>query len=344
MLLLSNVHLLGLLLACSIHVYFLLSIKQQKKAGVILHILLGAVILFPAACFITPPYNGTSNMSFLLHAKPAANLFTPVQLPLRAFIPIPAWWQYHFWNTQFLLTGQENFKALKYVNPLISIKLIILLLLLLRKNKKAMLLFATNVLLTCIVSAFVFPLTSERYVGFIFTGFIAAYWLYCNEAPVSKTQTRFVALLLFAQLVAGVFAVTECLRFHFSNLYRVNELLRKVPANQRVVGDYWALNAMAAYTNKPVYCIDMQKSMQFILWQEDMAYMVQKKFRYTEGTAFLFKQEKIKSIYIISTAPPVQIAEADANFFKVYKVRLVDKTNGAVEKGSDLYLYEVGGW
>lgn len=337
----SNVHLLALLLAGSLHVYFLLSLKTPKKATVALHILLGIIIAIPALYFIAPPYNRTSNISYLLHVQTGLSIFAPAQLPLRALLPMPAWWQYNFWNTQFLLTAQPSLKILKYINPLISLALLGWLCFILRKNKKSLLLFITNVLLTFIVGAFIFTLGSARYSGFIFIGFIVAYWLYCNETQVSKSQNRAVTTLLLIQFISGVFATTQCLRHPFSNTYRLSELLNKVPANQKVVTDYWALITVAAYTNKPVYCIDMQKDMRFVLWQDDLAVMNSKKYRYAEGTAYLFNHENIKTVYMVSTATPAQITGADQQFAKQYKVTLVNKIDGAIEKGSNLYLYQV---
>ena len=66
-------------------------------------------------------------------------------------------------------------------------------------------------------------------------------------------------------MIAGVFTVSKDIQLPFSNLYRVNELLKEVPANEKIVTDYWCLNTVSAFTDKPFYCIELNKEMSFVL-------------------------------------------------------------------------------
>ena len=122
----------------------------------------------------------------------------------------------------------------------------------------------------------VFPLTRERYAGFIFIGFIVAYWLYCSEMPQSKQKKWLITTLLVLQLAGGMIMLGIDIQRPFSNGFRINELLRKIPQNEKLVTDYWAVNTVNAFTDKPLYCIDLGKTIPFISWNKDLNAMLAK--------------------------------------------------------------------
>ncbi len=107
---LSNVHMLALLLAGSLHLYFLLLIRErnEKKSRFIAHVVAGALVLIPAIYFILPPSDGQLNMHFLMRIWHFQQLTDFATEPLRSFLPIPALWVYHFWNTEFLLEAGKS--------------------------------------------------------------------------------------------------------------------------------------------------------------------------------------------------------------------------------------------
>src|SRR6266542_4492921 len=262
------------------------------------------------------------------------------QAPLRAFLPIPAWWNYNFWNTEFLLEAQSKYTVLKFVSPLVFITLLALIFYTLKEDKKSLILFATNLLLTFIIAG-IYPLAYTRYVGFIFLSFIAASWLYCYEQPVSQNKNHVLNSLLVVQLIAGVFAVSKDIQLPFSNLYRVNELVKEVPANEKIVTDYWCLNTLEAYVDKPFYCIELGKEMSFILWDKEFAIAQNTPNRFFKGVKNLFEKEGIKKVYMISIHSQKELFQLDPQLAKSFKVTLIDKREGAIEKGSNLYLYKI---
>lgn len=133
--LLGNTHLLGLILAGAFHLYFILvAIDQKKKIAIVfVHCLAGAIILLPCLYFIFPPSDSEMNIDFWLSKWNKSSLVLTIQSPLRVFIPMPAWWQYHFWNTQFLLELHEKHSVLKLISPLISVMLLVLVSFILKK-------------------------------------------------------------------------------------------------------------------------------------------------------------------------------------------------------------------
>jgi len=340
--LLSNIHLLALILAGSIHLYFLLSeLEKGKKKALLFHILAGALILLPAVFFIYPPPDSTTNIGFFVDRWTPHQLLTTADAPLRSFLPMPAWWKYHFWNTQFLIEAENSHHLFKFINPLLSLVFIAGALFTLRKSRKASILFGANLLLNLLVSVTAFPLHDTRYSGFIFIGFIIALWLYCYEIPLFFPNHRWVYALLITQAIAGLFITIRDIQLPFSNLSRISELIKETPAGERLVTDYWTMNSFVAYTDKPAYCVDMQRELSFVLWGPDMTALHKNKNRYTSGLQHLFQDTTLSSVYMISMGSPPMLAETDVQLPKEFHLSLLDSRQGAIETGGDLYLYKI---
>ncbi|WP_315817327.1 hypothetical protein [Paraflavitalea speifideaquila] len=94
-----------------------------------------------------------------------------IQSPIRSLMPVPAWWSDHFWNTQFLMEWQSQYRWMKYVTPFLSLAIVAAIYFILRASKKSLILFFSNLLLTSFISIAVFPLGCARYAGLIYIGF-----------------------------------------------------------------------------------------------------------------------------------------------------------------------------
>ena len=358
---LSNVHLLTFLLAASIHLYFLLSIRKRQpnlqspaqtpvspapalvfwKSPVLLHAFLGILVLLPAAYFIHLPADSEVNPYAWTHTWTIRQLGDFYQPILRAFLPLPAWWDYHFWNTQFLLEPGKTWSNAKWINTLIALALLAACFSILRKNKKCIALFAANLLLSEILSATAFSLTTARHAGFIYIGFIIAWWLYNEESPVTSNSRRWVNVLLAVQLTAGVWSVSRDIRLPFSNTWQVSRLIDEIPADGKLVTDYWTMNAVVAFTDHPTYCVDTQQEMSFVLFDHRLAQVDSNPHRYTDGLSSLFKKDNRQKIYLITLSSPTLLAKVDSRLATNYHLLLIDKREGAIEQGSNLYLYRV---
>lgn len=342
LLLLSNGHLLGLILAGSFHLYYLLWDYEQHKniKRIGLHILAGALFLLPSCYFMFPPSTGALNVGFWMNRWDISNVMITIQSPLRSITPIPAWWNEHFWNTQFLMEWQYRYRWMKYITPFLSVGIIVAIFFILRKSRKSTILFFTNLLLTSFISIVVFPLGSARYAGLIYIGFLAAWWLYCYEATPVRWYKWVVNGLLVIQMIAAGVAIGADSGRPFSNFNRVGELVNKVPAHEKVVVDYWGLNAIATFMDKPFYCLDLKKEVSFLLWDSDMAHLMKSNYRYTEGADYLATQG-ITKFWMVSTGSPESLSKVDTRFAKDFHVELVDKIEGAIEKRGNLYLYRI---
>ena len=341
---LANTHLIALILACSLHFYFLLQqFEQRKKRSIIaLHIFIGFITILPAVYFIFPPSDSSLGSQFFLSNWSMSHITALIQLPLRSFMPIPAWWNYHFWNTQFLLELQSTNHFVRIISAIAVLAVLLMLYFILRKNKKSLLLFSCNLLLSFIVSL-VFSLTAARYSGFIFIGFIVSYWLYCAETETTGNKKMLVNMLLIIQLAAGIFATIKDIQLPFSNGYKVKELLAEVPPNKKIVTDYWTLNPLEAFTDKPFYCLELYKEKSFLQWNNELSAKTKAPDLYSNGVKYLFSKEDINEVYMITIHSLQSIAQIDPALSKSYRLKLIDKREGAIEKGGNLYLYEIKG-
>lgn len=336
----SNTHLVALLLAGSLHFYFLLlTFEQKKKINSLLpHIVLGILVFLPALYFISPPSDSGLTVGNLISKFDQQHFGIVAKTPLRVFIPVPAWWEYNFWNTQFLLTLQGENIMLRLLSLLLSIGVLGIVWLVLKDSKKSLMLFVVNLILTFIV-AVIFPLTTQRYIGFIYIGFIAAYWLRCYEIPVNRKNNWLNNILLGIHVVAGFFTISKDIHFPFANSYRVNELINEVPMNEKIVTDYWCVNTISAFTDTAFYCIGLDSMPTFLQWKKE--FNTRSPGVYLNSIKKLFEQEDLKKIYLVSTYSPKTIFELDPQLEKFFHLKIVDKKEGAIHKWGNLYLYEI---
>ena len=342
LLLLSNTHLLALILAGSIHLFFLYGKYEQIKRikPVFLHLFFGLLIFLPAVYFIFPPSDSGLNIDFWKTKWSSENIKAFAQAPLRAYIPIPAWWHYNTWNTHFLMEDQHNNQVLKFFNLAVSILLTASGFYILKNNKKCLLLFAANFIASFLVAVLVFPMTRERYAGFIFIGLIVALWLYYNEQK-DHTRNWLLIFLLILQIPGGLIMIVKDIKYPFSNAYRINELINKVPQDETIVTDYWTVNAVNAFSDKQIFCIDMRKNVPYILWGQDLTRMLADSNRYTNGLKDFLQKNTLKKIYMVSIGSTENISNADNLFFNSFTIKTIDKMEGAINKGGNLYLYEI---
>ncbi|HEX6171103.1 MAG TPA: hypothetical protein VFZ33_15550 [Chitinophagaceae bacterium] len=340
--LLSNTHLLSLLLALSFHTYFLFSLKKhsEKNRSIITHLILGILILTPSVNFILPPTDSSLNTNYWLDRWKTIQLLSIVQLPVRAFVPIPLWSEYHFWDTNFLI-GTDKLSAFsKWLTLLVSSGLILVIIFLLKKNKESLFFFLFNLLLFVLVS-FVIPFTNERHVGFVFIGFLIALWFYTHSGLINKGQKWVIVLLLSLQVIGGLIAITKDIKHPFSNSYRVNELLKKIPSGEKIVTDYWCLNTLSAFTDRSYYCVDLQREASYLLWNSELNSALKKNDRYSSGITAILNKDSVNRVYMISIQRPGKLSQVDNKLNDLFNINIIEKIQGAIEKGSDLYLYEI---
>ncbi|WP_298741795.1 hypothetical protein [uncultured Chitinophaga sp.] len=340
---LANTHLLALILAGSLHLYFLVR-NQEKNARMkqlLLHGLFGLIVLLPTLYFIFPPTDSALDFSAFwgrVHIK--QQLAIMLLAPVRSFIPVPAWWNYNFWNTQFLLNAGQQYPLLKGVTLLLSVALSLLVVFILKGNRKSLLVFIANFAVTMVMAA-VFPLTTVRYTGFIFISFITAWWIYTAEAFPRRRTSRLVNILLAVQIIASAIAVYRDIRYPFSNAYQAGEVLKEVPTGKKIVTDFWCADMLSTYTGQAFYCVDMQRAFYFLQWKDEYKVPLEAPDSYYNGMKALFAREHLKEVYFITARSREYISRRYPPLLKAYQLDLVDKRDYAIEESSNLYLFRV---
>ena len=341
--LLVNTHLLGMLIAASLHLYFLFVFRQKNPAKPVIniHTLIGPLIIIAAVYFIFPPSDSEMNVQFWLSRWGVRNFINFGQAPLRAFIPVAAWWKYDFWNSEFIIEFAKGNNILVIISVCLSVFIVTCLILALQKNRASQVLFCGNLLFSFITAMTFFTLGSARYAGFLYIAFIAAYWLYCYKTSPAKKYKFIINGLLIIQLIASVTPVVRDIKYPFSNAYRVNELLEKVPPNEKTVTDYWALNAIEAFADRSFYCVDLQKEVKFLKWDAELKSKLSNPYRYSDGVNKILEEEGVNRLYLVSIVSPPILSGIDKKLSGIFNVKLVGKVEGAIEPASNLYLYEI---
>lgn len=339
--LLSNTHLLGLIMAFCFHSYFLRTsfLKKKIKKKYLLHLLTGIIVVLPSAIFIFPSADSSLSPGFWLSIWNKDQGLVVLQTPLKAMLPLPTWQEYYFWNTNYVIELLSTQEFLWIKTALISLILTGLAAFVLWKDKKGLLFFILNVILTLSV-ALVFPLVTARYVGFIYVGFVMALWLSGMGNDLRLGKKSILGLLLLFQLPGGIIALKKDWALPFSQSHEIENVLNKV-AGHHVITDYWALNYVSAMTDKPFYCVGFNREKSFLLWDREMALILKKPYIYAEGIIDFLKTKKSREVYLLSNNSLDQINKRDSSVFKTFNIELIIEKKGAIEKYSDLYLYHV---
>jgi hypothetical protein len=140
-------------------------------------------------------------------------------------------------------------------------------------------------------------------------------------------------------VIAGAFSVVKDIQFPFSNSYKVDELLKNIPANERIVTDIGCVNNVSAFTGKALYCIGPDREVSFVQWNDEFKLVTPNP--YANSLSKLFQKQGLKKVYLISIYTPQTINRFDSLLEKTFQVLLIDKREGAIEKWSNLYLYQI---
>ncbi len=339
--LLANTHLIGIILAISIHSY--LYFGRLSRAGIrtkTVHLAFGAVCILTALVFIFPPGDSELNTTFWLRIWNKEHLTFIATAGLRSFFPMPTWWEYNFWNTHFMWHWAYDSGLKKLIVYTTSFSILLLACGILKMDRNSLRLFLFNVLITAIFGL-LFPLSSARYVGFLFIGFLAALWLHPEISTFSLKKKPAFFVLLLLQIPGAVFAIVKDRNFVFSRASEVSKLIQKVPEQDSLLTDYYALNPLLAFTKRSWYCIEAKKEVQCILWTQELTKLAATKDPYRSGAEFYLRQHSRNQFYLISGQPPKNLSERDSAFFLEFAVIPIDSIVGSLEKYSNLYLYKV---
>ena len=330
---LSNVHLLGLLLAFSIHAGFCFD-KIQEKRNAILHLFIGLLVFLPAVYFILPPTDSQLNFEFWKSQWTVSRLYLFVTVIVKSLLPLQQWFNQHWWNTNFILDNDSI--AFRAFAAMAFIGFLCLIYYGTRKSKTAFVILFVNLLLTFILSL-IFPLNTARYVGFVFIGFVLAAWISNKDSVQSFNRNVFI-LLSILQIPPGIIALTKDSNAEFSSARSVVRMDKEIPKGAFVAADYWCLNNLSAYLDTSFYCIELNRSVSFLTWNSEMKSVIH--FNYAEALNDLLTKNQDQPYFFYSMLPREQlIAGKDANVNLL--LQPIGDSGISIEKSGRVYLYVI---
>jgi len=334
---LAAVHFLFLLLAVSLHVSVLWTEARRggwQRPAVIRHAAIGAGLMLLPFLLIQPPSDSQMTPAFWLSLWAPRNLFEVLVAPLRALVPLPAWWRHQFWNTQALLELGGAHPGAKVAAVCASLLLVGLIFRVLPRGGQARLFLAVSFAL-CLATAVFFPLTSARYAGVLFIAFLAAQWI--ADAPRSRLANIVVTSLLLVHAAAGLFALERDLRFPFAGSTMVPALAAQIPLDGPIVADYTSLESVSAYLDRPVYSLQQAKSVWFS--KDDRSLDPHRPYR--DGLEQFFSASGAEEVFLFSPASLDDRRVFDASFTDRFQATSLGSREGAIVPGNDLHLYRV---
>lgn len=340
--LLCHTHFFALFLAVTFHLYFL-KVHFDEGAGkqfFLKHTFIAIGILFAfigMTLFVSTIAYGSTGF---LGTWDSGRLTLAAQMPLRAFLPIPAWWEYHFWNTNAVWNMAENNIFLKWMAVFISASILTMVFFIFAKTRRALIFFGINTTLMLLLAS-LFPIYNTRYVGFLYIGFLVSLWL--NSAAIFSDATRrkMVYAIIIFQIPGGLLSVSKEISLPFSQINETAFLLEEVPKDEALICDFWALLYLNAVNHKSYYCVESKKKQKFLLGDKDWNKNLSDKHRYTNGIEYYFKENNCEEVYFVCNFSPLFLAQYDSLFYRRFHVKLVAAKIGAIERFSDLYLYHI---
>lgn len=327
---LANVHLIGLLLAVSIHAAYIHD-RFRAKLNIAFPVFYGAIIFTCAFYFIFPPGDSQLNIQFWMENWSFSRLYLFVTVIVKSLFPFQEWFNQHWWNTSLLLDNDSM--LFRLFSILIFGALLGLIYFGVRKDKTALLILSVNLGLTFVISL-VFPLNTARYTGFVFIGFVIAAWFSFRDKTISFNRNVFLIIALL-QIPPGFFAIVMDGKQKFSSASLVVDIYKQIPEGSFVATDYWSLNYLSAHLDTSFYCIELERTISFLTWNSEMKAVG--RFNCAEALEKLMTWNMDQPYYYYSMKRlPLVLPESR-------KIRLLPSgdTGFSIERSSRVYLYKV---
>lgn len=333
----SNTHLLACVLVVSIHVGNVLGGNSKIWSW---KNIISFFIFIPAAYFIFPPSD--SGSGFLFNKWKMNQLVMFFHVPLKSFFSIPSWWEYHFWNSNIFLDHHLGPAWLKNaIVLLVSLIIITAVFYLLISNLKARYLILSTVVATYLLNV-IMPLTSMRYAGFFYFSFLSGLWfIYDDQTYLSQFKRNLLYLIFILQIPRGIFSLYKDFSLPFSQSESVVEISKNITRNSTILSNYWCINNLSAYLDRPYYCLETRQMESFVLWDSKIKSFFLDSISFKNGLDFYFKRSTENYMYLFSTLSMSEIIQMDSTVMNNYNFRTIQIKEGAIERSGNIYLFKV---
>jgi hypothetical protein len=336
----ANTHVLACIVALSIHIGYTMVQGPSKKSW---YHFAGFFIFLPTLFFVFPPSDSSLGLDFWLRKWEIKQLFLFLQIPLKSFLSIPAWWEFHFWDSNFLVEFKAMPTAARY-SLIVTVSCLLLSALFYTTWTNAK---ARYILISCTIITYglnsIMPMLSMRYAGYFYIGFLCAMWImYADQSQtLSPTKKIIFCLLLLIQIPRSIYALSKDYELPFSHSSEVAVMYKYIPPQSAIATTYWSVNNLSAFMDQSFYCLETRQKESFIKWDRNLKSFLAESNPYTERLNGYFKKYESKEVYLFATLTSDQMNGKDSLLLTCYDFQLVDKREGAIEPSGNQYLYRI---
>ncbi|MBK9984748.1 MAG: hypothetical protein IPP15_20700 [Saprospiraceae bacterium] len=201
---------------------------------------------------------------------------------IHAYIAIPNFRNFHFWNTNFFVPDERKF--LVGVTPVLFLLWLIAFL----RNRLVFLLYTTGTLILLVFYYYTGFIWS-RYSGHLFLLLIACCWMsyFTKEKAFqnglmdklslfgSKIRTPFFVFILSIHVIGGVAAYAMDLEYPFSTSQKAADYIRQNKLDEfNIVGSQdYAISPLASELDKKIYYVERKEAGSFIIYDQKRTFV-----------------------------------------------------------------------
>ena len=200
----------------------------------------------------------------------------------KGYIPVPNFFDYHFWNTN--LFSNSNIISLKIFSLLISLGLLLFAIVLFIRKPVALFMYLSG---NCIMFWFTYAKFSGsiRHQGHFFILFVACLWISVyyshSENFISNSckflikfferyKNQYLTIILSIHLIAGIFAYSMDLIYPFYPIKEVAKFLESKQLDRELIigsRDY-LISPLTGFIDRKIYFIESSEFGSFINWNK----------------------------------------------------------------------------
>ena len=235
----------------------------------------------------------------------------------------------HFWNT-FVVDNLASGLVI-----ILSLTAVVAITWALRSDRSAQVLWLVTVVMTV---AFLDAggETSSRFVGTIFVGVVAAFWIH-PDVQLARPQSALMIILtviLALQIPGGIVALAISNSHPFSEAKSVAAVVRDLPGTVVASPDYSA-TPVSVYANRPLYMAQSARFGTYTIWDTKMI-CVRTRCRYN-----VLAPQAIKYATSFARAGPTYLLLDFPLQTRVPRTTLCHAFTGAINPTEDYWLYSV---
>ncbi len=291
-------------------------------AAVLAQILVLALSAAPA------DYGGpTLQLSHILHLH-SVQTQQALEQPFNALFPLPNF-EVHFWNTFALGILTSGLVIL------LSLAAVAAIAWALKSDRSAQVLWLVTVVMT-VAFLDAGSQTSSRFVGTIFVGVVAAFWIH-PDVPLARPHSALMVILtvvLVLQIPGGIFAFAISSSHPFSEAKSVAAVVQDLPGTVVASPDYSA-TPVSVYANRPLYMAQSARFGTYTIWNNKLI-CVRTQCQYD-----MLAPQAIKQALSFARAGPTYLLLDFPLQTRVPRTMLCRAFTGAINPTEDYWLYSI---